>query len=313
VGQSSGAPLSGNGGTIRFLVEGHPVESGKEDECQIRTVDSGYFPTLRATLVKGRFFNDAVDAEFKPGTVIVNQAWVKQYLPNENAIGKRLRFTFNAKNPYLEIVGVVGDIAETGLADPFVPVIYAPNDQGPNGVPQIVMRTKGDPAAFVGASRTVLRQMDPRLALMLPLSIEEVADTSPGVFLRRYPAYLIGSFAALALILAITGLHGLISYSVVQRTREIGIRVTLGAQPRDILRLMVRQGLAAVFTGVAIGVVAAVILAHLMTSLLYGVAPSDAITLVSVAVVLMGVAILACVLPALRATHVDPIVALRYE
>jgi len=313
VGMSSGIPLSPGGASIRFVIEGHPVGSGTEDECEIRTVDSGYFPVLRAPLIEGRFFNDAVDAEFKPGTVIVNQSWVKRYLPNEDAIGKQIRFTFNPKNPFLQIVGVVGDIAETGLANPFGPVIYAPNDQNPNTFLSMIVRTKGDPAAFVGASRGLLRQMDPQLALILPQSLEEVASTSPGVFLRRYPAYLIGSFAALALILAITGLHGLISYSVVQRTREIGIRVTLGAQPRDILRLMMRQGLAAVFAGVAIGVVAALMLAQLMASLLYGVGPRDASTIVGVAAVLMSVAIVACVLPALRATRVDPIVALRYE
>jgi putative ABC transport system permease protein len=313
VGMSSGIPLSNNGGTIRFVIEGHPVPSGTEDECQIRTVDSGYFPALKIPLIGGRLFNDAADAAHAPGTAIVNQAWAKRYLPGENAVGKRVRFTFSSKNQFLEIVGVAGDIAETDLADTFSPVIYVPNDQTPNTFLSLLVRTKGDPAAFVGASRAALHEMDPQLALIAPESLEQIVGESQGVFLRRYPSYLIGAFAGLALILAITGLHGLISYSVMQRTREIGIRVALGAQPRDILQLVLRRGLPAVFVGVGIGIVAAFALTRLMSSLLYGVTPNDAITFVSVACLLTLVAVVACLMPARRAMRVDPMVALRYE
>jgi ABC-type antimicrobial peptide transport system permease subunit len=155
--------------------------------------------------------------------------------------------------------------------------------------------------------------MDPQLPMIQPTTLEQVANESPSVFLRRYPSYLIGSFASLALILAMVGLYGLISYLVLQRTREIGIRVAMGAQRGDILKIVLRQGLRAAVAGVAIGVVAGLGLTRLMRSLLYGIAPSDAFTFLAVAILLLLVAFAACLLPARRAMHVDPVVALRYE
>jgi len=155
--------------------------------------------------------------------------------------------------------------------------------------------------------------MDPQLPMIQPQSLEQIANQSPSVFLRRYPSYIIGSFAALALILAVVGLYGLISHMVLQRTREIGIRVALGAQRRDILRMVLRHGILATVAGVAIGIVAALALTRLLSSLLFGVAPGDWVTFLSVAVLLLVVAVVACSIPARRATRVDPIVALRYE
>jgi ABC-type antimicrobial peptide transport system permease subunit len=155
--------------------------------------------------------------------------------------------------------------------------------------------------------------MDPQLPMIQPQSLEQIANQSPSVFLRRYPSYIIGSFAALALMLAIVGLYGLISHMVLQRTREIGIRVALGAQRRDILRMVLRQGMVATLKGVAIGIVAALALTRLLSSLLFGVSPGDWVTFLSVAVLLVVVAVVACSIPARRATRVDPIVALRYE
>jgi putative ABC transport system permease protein len=311
-GIASSTPLSGNGGTVRFVVEGRPVEPGKEDEAQIRGVDSGFFPALKIPLIEGRFFNDFDKWESAP-VVIVNQAFVKRYFPGEDPIGKRMRFTFNPKAPYMEIVGVAGDIAEIDLAAAPPPILYTPNDQGPNTFAIFLVRTAGDPSAFIGAVRTALRQLDPQLAVIIAQPLEQVANDSPAVFLRRYPSYLIGIFAVVALILAVTGLHGLISYSVVQRTREIGIRMALGAQASDVLKMVLRQGLAAVMAGIVIGIVAALALTRLMASLLYGVTPTDALTFASVALILTAVAIFACVLPARRATRVDPIVALRHD
>jgi putative ABC transport system permease protein len=312
VGISSNTPMSGGGNTVRFVVEGRPVESGEEDEAQIRGVDSGYFPALKIPLIEGRFFNDLDKWESTP-VVIVNQAFVKRYFPAEDPIGKRMRFTFNPKTPYMQIVGVVGDISEIDLASAPPPILYMPNDQGPNTFAIFLVRTAGDPSAFVGAVRAALRQLDPQLAVIIAQPLEQVANDSPAVFLRRYPSYLIGIFAVLALILAITGLHGLISYSVVQRTREIGIRMALGAQPGDVVSMILRQGIAAVVAGIAIGIIAALALTRLMASLLYGVTPTDALTFGSVASILIIVAISACVMPARRATRVDPIEALRHE
>jgi ABC-type antimicrobial peptide transport system permease subunit len=155
--------------------------------------------------------------------------------------------------------------------------------------------------------------MDPQLPMIQPQSLEEVANQSPSVFLRRYPSYLIGCFAALALILAIVGLYGLISHLVLQRTREIGIRVALGAQRGDILRMVLRQGIRATLAGVAIGIVAGLALTGLLRSLLFGVNPGDWVTFLTVALLLLAVALAACAIPARRAMRVDPIVALRYE
>jgi putative ABC transport system permease protein len=312
VAQSSGIPASGGSGTIRFLIEGRPKATGQEDECDILTVSTGYFSTLRIPLEAGRFFS-AHDSSDAPPVVVVNRAFVKAYLSNEDPIGKRFRFTFSDKNRYQQIVGVSGDTAEDDLAEAPPPVIYTPNDQSPNTYLRYMVRTAGDPVAFVGALRTELREMDPQLPMIQPTTLEQVANESPSVFLRRYPSYLIGSFAALALILAMVGLYGLISYLVIQRTREIGIRVAMGAQRGDILKIVLRQGFRAAVAGVAIGVVAGLVLTRLMRSLLYGIAPSDAFTFSAVAILLLLVAFAACLLPARRATHVDPIVALRYQ
>jgi len=312
VGQTSGIPASGGSGSIRFVVEGRPTAAGQEDECQILGVSTGYFPSLKIPLVDGRFFtaNDSNDA---PGVAVVSRAFVKAYFRGENPIGKRIRFTFSAQNPFLQIVGVAGDTASVDLAAPPPPIIYVANDQGPNTFLSYIVRTAGEPVAFVGAARNVLHAMDPQLPMIQPQSLEEIANQSPSVFLRRYPSYLIGSLATLALILAAVGLYGLISHMVLQRTREIGIRVALGAQRRDILRMVLRQGIRATVAGVGIGVLAGLALTRLLRSLLYGVTPGDWFTFLSVAVLLLVVALAACSIPARRATRVDPIVALRYE
>jgi putative ABC transport system permease protein len=312
VGQTSGIPASGGSGTIRFVVEGRPAAIGQEDECQIITVSTGYFSSLKIPLVDGRFFtaNDSKDA---PGTVVVSRAFVKAYLPGESPIGKRVRFTYSAKNPFLQIVGVAADTASIDLAAPPPAIIYTPNDQGPSTYLSYIARTAGEPAAFVGSARAALKETDSQLPLIQPQSLEEIANQSPSVFLRRYPSYLIGSFATLALILGIVGLYGLISHMVLQRTREIGIRVALGAQHRDIMRMVLRQGTRATLAGVAIGVFAGLALTRLLRSLLYRVTPGDWLTFLSVTLLLLIVAFAACFIPARRATRVDPIVALRYE
>ncbi|MGC2283421.1 MAG: ABC transporter permease [Candidatus Acidiferrales bacterium] len=312
VGVTSALPIGGSGGSIRFLVQGRPTATGQEDECDIITATSGYFSTLHVPLISGRFFS-ATDTLEAPWVMMVNQAFVKQFFPNEEAVGKRVRFTFDAREPYREIVGVVGNISQDDLAGPPTPIIYVANEQGPSTYLAYMVRTAGDPAAFVGSAQAALHELDPQLPLIQAQTMEHFTDQTPAVFLRRYPSYVIGSFAALALILAMIGLYGLISFTVAQRTREIGIRVALGAQPRDILELVMRQGIGAVVVGVGVGVVAALVLTRLMATLLFGVKPTDVVTFASVAVILTCVALAASYIPARRAMRTDPLVALRHE
>jgi putative ABC transport system permease protein len=312
VGVTSALPIGGSGGTIRFLVQGRSTEAGQEDECDIISVTPDYFSTLKAPVISGRMFSatDKFDAQW---VAMVNQAFVNRFFPNEEDVGKRIRFTFSAKEPYREVVGVVANIAQDDLAGPPVPVIYVANEQGPSTYLTYMVRTAGDPAAFVGTAQAALHQIDQQLPLIQPQTMEHFTNQTSSVFLRRYPSYLIGSFAGLALILAMIGLYGLISYTVQQRTREIGIRMALGAQPADVLKLVIGQGIGAVMAGVGIGVVAALALTRLMASLLFGVKPTDAVTFASVAVLLTCVALAASYIPARRAMRTDPLNALRHE
>jgi putative ABC transport system permease protein len=312
MGAATAIPLTGNRSSIRFVVEGKTTATGQEDEASIITVTTGYFSALKIPLRSGRMFNE-VDKPKAPGALIVNQAFARAYLGGADPVGKRLRFTYSDKNPYMQIVGVVGDTAATDLAEPLPAVIYTANEQGPATFLGYLVRTAGDPAAFVGAARAALHDVDAQLPLIQPQSLEQIASQSPSVFFRRYPSYLIGSFAALAMVLAMIGLYGLISYTVQQRTREIGIRVALGAGRRDIFGMVIGEGLRAALIGIAGGVVAGLGLMRLMASVLYGVKPSDWITFSGVALTLLVVALLACSMPARRAMCVDPIVALRYE
>jgi predicted permease len=312
VASTTAIPVNGGNNSIRFVVEGRPTGAGQDYECDIVNVDSTYFSTLKIPLVSGRFFT-ANDSPEAPGVLIVNHAFARDYFPNDNPVGQRIRFTYNLKEPFRQIVGVVGDTTQDDLAAPPPPVIYYANDQGPSTYLSFMVRTAGDPVAFVGTAQAALHEIDSQLPLIQPRTLEQVAAQSPSVFLRRYPSFLIGSFAALALVLAMVGLYGLISYTVLQRTREIGIRVAMGAQRRDILRLVLREGIFTAGLGVVIGVAAGLVLTRLMSALLYGVTPGDWFTFATVSVFLFLVALAACTIPARRAMRVDPIVALRYE
>jgi predicted permease len=312
VANTTVVPATGGGSTIRFVIEGRPTALGKE-KCNIAEISRGYFPTMEIPLVQGRFFSEDDVKPNAPPAVIVSRAFVKSYFPNENPLGERVRYTFNAAQPFRQIVGVVGDTALLDLDAPPPPVIYEPNEQNGDTYLSYIVCTAGDPAAFVGTVRSILREIDPQLPLIQPRTFEQVAGQAPSVFLRSYPSLLIGSFAALALALAMIGLYGAISYSVLQRTREIGIRVAIGAQRPDVLRLVLREGLTTASLGVALGVVVGLLLTRLMSTLLYGVTPGDWLTFTAVSACLLLVAAAACAIPARRAAQVDPIIALRYE
>ena len=312
---TSGLPVSQNLQADRFVVEGQSVAPGQEESVITRRVDSGYFSTMKIPVVRGRGVTRADNATGVP-VVLVNQAWVKRYFPNgEDAIGKRIRFTVSPQEPYREIVGVVGDVAEDNLATPSPPTVYVPVDQQSGYATNFnfVIRTTGDPVAILPSVRAAATAIDPELAFVQAQSMDDFMDRSPAIFLRRYPFYLIGSFAVLALILATIGLYGLISYSVSQRSREIGIRMALGAQREDILRLTIRQGIVDAVTGVVIGLILSLVLTQLMASMLYGVKAHDWLTFAVVPLLLLSIALVASYIPARRAAAVDPIIALRNE
>ena len=311
-GSTGRIPANGGTGTIRFVVEGRLPDPGQETESDILSTGPEFFSAMRIPLLAGRLYERRDTAPALP-VLVVNRAFAMRYFPGEDPVGRRIRFTYSDKNPFLTIVGVVGDTSQVDLAAPHPPLIYGPNDRRPNTFLSFLVRTSGDPLAFLGAARAALRQIDPQLPMIQPTTMEQIAAQSPSVFLRRYPSYLLGAFATLALVLAIVGLYGLISYGVLQRTREIGIRVALGAQSTDILRGVFRDSLTAVVLGIGIGVVASLGLTRLMTTLLYGVTPHDWSTFILASFCLAAVTLSACAAPAIRATRVDPMVALRYE
>lgn len=309
-------PVTGSGSVIHFNIQGRPPKT-PHDYILIgyRPVSPGYLETLRVPLLAGRMLNES-DTEPGPYVAVVNQSMVKQYFPGESPIGKRIQVGATPTNeiPWAEIVGVVGDMKQS-LASEASAEMYIPFRQADSLIPifamSMVLRTTNEPHAEVSALRNAVHEIDADQPLVNFRTMQENIATS--VSDPRFRTMLLGIFAASALLLAVIGLYGLMAYSVEQRTSEIGIRLALGAQRNDILKLIVVQGLKLVLVGVAIGLGGALALSQLLARFLYGVVPSDPATFAIVASILMLVAIVACWIPARRAMRVDPIVALRYE
>src|SRR5215510_10260566 len=279
-------------------------------------VGPDYFDTVGVRLVAGRKFTPQ-DDEDHPGVAIVNESFVKHYFPNENALGQRMkpgppgRIWRGQMLVSFEIVGIVHDVKLAGLEAPSEPAYYLPSSQAPLEDMVILVRTTIDPLTIVGAVRQAVWSIDPNQPIANVSTLEKVVDDS--IAQRRLNMLLMGLFGGLAMLLSAVGIYGLLSYAVTQRTQEMGIRMALGARVGDVLKLVLRQGMALALAGEAIGLVGAFILTRLIRGLLFGVTPNDATTFVAVAGVLAVVALLACYLPARRATKVDPLVALRYE
>jgi putative ABC transport system permease protein len=277
----------------------------------IDTVQPNYFQTMGVQLLKGRTFN-AQDTRENPRVTIVNETFAKRYFPNEDPIGKR--FTFGSPGPntrWITIVGVVRDAKRQGIEQPIRIESWMPLTQRPSGSMEVVLRTTGDPLSLSNAVRKAVWEIDrdlpiPAIQTMVQVMSERVAQ-------RRLNMMLLGLFALVALILAAVGIYGVMSYTVTQRTNEIGIRMALGAKAGDVLLLVVRQGMSLVLLGVVIGLAATFALTRLMANLLFGVRATDPITFAAIAALLTGVALLACWIPARRAANVDPMDALRYE
>jgi putative ABC transport system permease protein len=269
-------------------------------------VNQNYFNALRIPLRRGRNFTEQ---EVRQGdkVAVVSQQLVAQVFPNEDPLGKRLVLGIG-DTPY-EIVGVAGDILHRSMAGQAVPTMYFPS--ATTGFSNLVIRTKTDPLSVAGAVRKEIQTIDPEQPVAAVRPMTALIDAS--VSAQRNGTTLLGLFAALAMVLAATGIYGVMSYTVAQRTHEIGVRMALGARRLDVLKLVIRQGMLLAVIGVALGLAGAYLLTQVMTTLLFQVTARDPVTFTVVAVLLLAVAFLACIVPALRATKVDPLIALRYE
>ncbi|HEV2835018.1 MAG TPA: ABC transporter permease [Pyrinomonadaceae bacterium] len=307
----SNVPMTDMDIELSFQVEGRaPYKPGEEAVADYTVAGSDYFRTMNITLLRGRTFTD-YDTTNSPQVLVVSNAFAKFYFPNEDPIGRRIIFDGEDETPR-EIIGVVNDIRRNGLDVDVQPEMYVSHLQNPERRLNLMIRTEArDASQLIPAVRAEVKAFDPKQIIWRTQTLEDLLGTS--VAPRRFNMLLLGIFAAVALVLAAVGLYGVMSYSVSWRTHEIGIRMALGAKRADVLRLVVRQGMTLTLIGLGLGLIGALALSRVLIGLLYGVSPTDPLTFAGVSIVLLAVALFACLIPARRATHVDPIVALRTE
>jgi macrolide transport system ATP-binding/permease protein len=311
VGLTSVLPVSCNCNTdwIRFV--GKPY-NGEHNEVNLRDVSPDFFQTLHAKLLSGRVFSDLDDGT-RPKVVIINKALARQYFPGEDPLGRKLGGVTLAPDSLKEIVGVVDDIHEGSLESPIWPAVYYPIYQDTDHSFAIVVRTSQSEASFLPELVRTIHSIDPGIGTAFESTMEQLIQDSPSTFLHRFAAWLVGGFAMLALVLGVVGLYGVIAYSVSQRTREIGVRMALGAQRGTVYRLVMSEASRLTVAGIGLGLICAVGAGMGMRALLFGTAAWDAMTLTSVAMVLGASAMLASYIPARRAASVNPVEALRAE
>jgi putative ABC transport system permease protein len=311
-GITSVLPFSDNFDGRGLAVEDHPKPRGEEITVDLYVATPGYLQAMAIPLVKGRTLTEQDTADSMK-IALINKTMADRFWANEEPIGKRIKFPGSDKNPqpWRTIVGVVSDVSQYALDRKAPMQIYLPHEQFPTQFNTIVVKTENDPAAMAAAVRGEILAVDKDQAVFQVATLEQLLRDS--ILLRRFFMLLLIAFASLALILASVGIYGVMSYTVTQRTQEIGIRMALGAGVVDVLRLVLGSGMRLALVGVGFGLLGALALTRLIASLLFGVKPTDALTLVAVSVSLIAVALLACYIPARRATKVDPLVALRYE
>jgi predicted permease len=311
-GMNSGLPMAGiySSGTITV----DNPEASRDNasfEADWRTISPGYLTSMKIPLLSGRDFNDGDKADGMM-VVMVDENFARRFWPNGDPLGKRIkRGGAQSPQPWLTVVGVVKHVNDYGLNIEGREQVYYPHPQFSGRAMYLTIRTAGDPLALAGAARNAVWSVDPAQPISRVRSMEEYIYTSAAQ--PRFNMLLLAIFAALALILAAVGIYGVMSYAVTQRTHEIGIRLALGAEPRQIIRLVVGQGLGLVGAGIGLGVVGAIAVTRLMKTLLLGISATDPATFAGMAGLLVVVALIACYLPARRATRVDPMIALRYE
>ena len=310
-GATSMSPVNSNGNTTWFRIEGRPY-NGEHNEVLQRDITAEYLHLLGARLSSGRFFADSEDAS-KPSVVLINQTLARKYFPGENPVGKRIGDTQLTPKSLAEIVGVVEDIREGPLDDNIWPAIYYPFNQSPDSFVTIMARTSQKEESVIAAVQTAIHAEDPRIGTFNERTMTGDIEGSPAAYMHRSSAWLVGGFAVLALLLGVVGLYGVIAYSVSQRTREIGVRMALGAQRWSVYQMVLREAGWLTAIGVAAGLAGAVGAATAMRSLLFEVRAWDVSTLLAVAALLATAAIIASYLPARRAASVNPVDALRAE
>ena len=307
----SNVPLSDLDHELSFNVEGRPpYRPGEELAADYTTAGPNYFRTMNITLLRGRDFSDQ-DTANSPHVMVVSNAFVRKFFPGEDPIGRRILLDDDGAPPR-EIIGVVNDVRRNGLDIDVQPEMYVSHLQNPARRLNVMLKTDApNPAQFAQTAREAVKAFDPNQIIWRTQTLDEMVSKS--VAPRRFNMMLLGVFAGVALILAAVGLYGVMSYSVNWRTNEIGIRMALGARASDVVALVVREGMIMTLIGLGIGLVGAIALSRIMTSLLYGVSARDPLTFAGVSAVLLLVALVACLIPARRATKVDPLIALRAE
>jgi predicted permease len=310
VGVSSNRPVRAWDGGVSLVVPGRPT-NGKRNNIPERLVSAGYLAAVGAKLLRGRYFREAEDDSNKPLVFVVNQTFAKRFFPGEDPIGKHVAYE-GTKTP-IEIIGEVEDIKEGQLDSPNQAVIYVPFNQWLYGWFNLVVRTRQSEKSILPTLAAVVHQIDPAIATSDATTMREVIDDSTSAYLHRSSAWLVGGFAGLALLLSGVGLYGVIAYSVSQRTREIGVRMALGAQRNSVYRLILKEAGWLTAVGILAGLVCSVAAATLMRSLLFATQAWDAPTLAAVSVVLGLSALLASYFPARQAASVNPVEALRAE
>ena len=301
-------PVSGGGQRRGITIEGYEPRPGEDTELNTNVVGPDFFRTMGIPLVAGRTFDER-DRRDAPGVVVVNEEFARRYYPGQDAVGKRLRT--DSEGPSLEIVGVARTARYRNLREQPLPFIYIPLSQEYQSGMTLLVRTEGDPLDAVSAVRAAAQGINKGVPLFNVTTMSQ--HVGAALASDRMIAVLLGIFGGVALLLAVVGIYGVMSYAVARRTHEIGVRMALGAQRSDILALVIRQGMAPVLVGGVLGLAAAFALTRVMEGLLFGVSATDPVTFAGVAMLLAGVALLACYIPARRAARVDPLLALRHE
>ncbi|HEY6382546.1 MAG TPA: FtsX-like permease family protein, partial [Pseudolabrys sp.] len=310
-GAVSALPLTGSAAGVRFFIEGRPKPlPGQHLLTRVLVTDANYFRTMQIPLRHGRLYTEQETTEAR-GLVVINEALARRYFPNEDPLGKQVTIHSRppGRNPPVEIIGIVGDVKLDTMEKVGEPTVYWPHSELALPGMTLVMRTSGDRMNVIAAARAAIYSLDPEQPIADLSTMESWLANSMGR--ARFITVLLAVFASVALMLASVGVYGVMAYAVAQRNQEIGIRMALGAQTKDVLMLVIREGMALALIGIAIGMLAAFVLTRWMETLLFEVRPTDPLTYTIIAAVLALVTLISCWIPARRAAKVDPLIALR--